>query len=201
MALMLLVTVSPCTASSWKYDSIKDNPEIKQMMEAYNEHIKSNFILMSYLNQIVSSPSRLLESLKEQDCDEDILDFVENNKSFTLALTHIRIVLLLKSAQSNDQEIMYVTNMVQTGEFRYANASEITKTNHEIKNEIEEPKRAQIEKDRLIVELQDAIAEVKTLNRLLPICSHCKNIRDDKGYSRSNPAGRANKNKGLQIFL
>ena len=79
---------------------------------------------MSYLNQIVSSPSRLLESLKRQDCDEDILDFVENNKSFTLALTHIRIVLLLKSAQSNDQEIMYVTNMVQTGEFRYANASE-----------------------------------------------------------------------------
>ena len=36
MALMLLVTVSPCTASSGKYDSIKDNPEIKKMMEAYN---------------------------------------------------------------------------------------------------------------------------------------------------------------------
>jgi len=32
------------------------------------------------------------------------------------------------------------------------------------------------------VKLQKALAEVKTLGELLPICSHCKNIRDDKGY-------------------
>ena len=30
--------------------------------------------------------------------------------------------------------------------------------------------------------LADALAEVKTLSGMLPICSHCKNIRDDKGY-------------------
>jgi len=30
--------------------------------------------------------------------------------------------------------------------------------------------------------LQDALAEVKTLSGLLPICAHCKKIRDDKGY-------------------
>ena len=30
--------------------------------------------------------------------------------------------------------------------------------------------------------LQDALAEVKTLSGLLPICSNCKKIRDDKGY-------------------
>lgn len=34
-------------------------------------------------------------------------------------------------------------------------------------------------------ELQDALAEVKTLSGLLPICSHCKKIRDDKGYWNS----------------
>jgi len=47
---------------------------------------------------------------------------------------------------------------------------------------MEERKRAQIEKDNLIIELKDALAEVKKLSRLLPICSHCKKIRDDKGY-------------------
>jgi membrane-associated sensor protein len=31
-------------------------------------------------------------------------------------------------------------------------------------------------------ELQDALAEIKTLSGMLPICSHCKKIRDDKGY-------------------
>lgn len=34
-------------------------------------------------------------------------------------------------------------------------------------------------------ELQEALAEVKTLSGLLPICSHCKKIRDDKGYWNS----------------
>lgn len=34
-------------------------------------------------------------------------------------------------------------------------------------------------------ELQDALAEVRTLGGLLPICSHCKKIRDDKGYWNS----------------
>jgi PleD family two-component response regulator len=38
------------------------------------------------------------------------------------------------------------------------------------------------EKEKLIVELQQALAKVKTLSGLLPICSSCKKIRDDKGY-------------------
>ncbi len=58
----------------------------------------------------------------------------------------------------------------------------IQKTNEEIKLEIEERKRAQIEKDHLIVELKDALSKVKTLSGLLPICSACKKIRDDRGY-------------------
>jgi len=35
---------------------------------------------------------------------------------------------------------------------------------------------------RLNAELQDALAQVKTLSGLLPICSSCKKIRDDEGY-------------------
>ena len=31
-------------------------------------------------------------------------------------------------------------------------------------------------------ELSEALANVKTLSGLLPICSYCKKIRDDKGY-------------------
>jgi len=38
------------------------------------------------------------------------------------------------------------------------------------------------EKEKLIGELQQALAKVKTLSGLLPICSSCKKIRDDKGY-------------------
>ena len=36
--------------------------------------------------------------------------------------------------------------------------------------------------EKTVSELQAAMAEVKTLQAILPICSFCKNIRDDKGY-------------------
>lgn len=51
-----------------------------------------------------------------------------------------------------------------------------------IAHDITERKLVEKEREKLIKELQDALAEVKTLSGLLPICSHCKNIRDDKGY-------------------
>jgi two-component system cell cycle sensor histidine kinase/response regulator CckA len=45
-------------------------------------------------------------------------------------------------------------------------------------------KRQQREEERetLIRELQEAMAEVRTLTGMLPICASCKKIRDDKGY-------------------
>ncbi|MCP3942808.1 MAG: PAS domain-containing protein [Desulfobacteraceae bacterium] len=38
------------------------------------------------------------------------------------------------------------------------------------------------ERQRLVNELQDALGRIKTLSGLIPICSMCKKIRDDKGY-------------------
>ena len=48
--------------------------------------------------------------------------------------------------------------------------------------EIERRKIAEQERDKLIADLQKALSEVKTLRGFLPICSHCKSIRDDMGY-------------------
>ena len=38
------------------------------------------------------------------------------------------------------------------------------------------------ERERLLKELKNALAHVKKLSGLLPICAHCKKIRDDQGY-------------------
>jgi PAS domain S-box-containing protein len=38
------------------------------------------------------------------------------------------------------------------------------------------------DKQKLLVKLQEALSQVKTLGGLIPICSACKKIRDDKGY-------------------
>ena len=38
------------------------------------------------------------------------------------------------------------------------------------------------EKELLIDDLQDALSKIRTLDGLIPICAHCKKIRDDKGF-------------------
>jgi len=48
--------------------------------------------------------------------------------------------------------------------------------------DITERKRAEEERERLILQLQDAMANIKVLRGLLPICASCKRIRDDTGY-------------------
>jgi PAS domain S-box-containing protein len=42
--------------------------------------------------------------------------------------------------------------------------------------------QTEAERDQLIQELQQALASVKSLSGLLPICASCKKIRDDEGY-------------------
>jgi CheY-like chemotaxis protein len=43
-------------------------------------------------------------------------------------------------------------------------------------------RQAEKEKEAVIAKLEDAITRIKTLSGLLPICAHCKKIRDDHGY-------------------
>jgi len=47
--------------------------------------------------------------------------------------------------------------------------------------------KSELERERaqLLHDLQDALAKVKTLSGLLPICAWCKNVRDDEGYWKS----------------
>ena len=54
--------------------------------------------------------------------------------------------------------------------------------NEKLKREIGERLKAESEKEKLIVDLKKALKEVNKLSGLLPICSSCKKIRDDKGY-------------------
>lgn len=51
-----------------------------------------------------------------------------------------------------------------------------------LKKEMDERKRIEKEREKLISELQMAMGEVKKLSGFLPICSSCKKIRDDEGY-------------------
>jgi len=53
---------------------------------------------------------------------------------------------------------------------------------YSVARDITEAKKAEQERERLVTELQDALAEVRTLRDILPICSYCRKIRDDENY-------------------
>ena len=60
-------------------------------------------------------------------------------------------------------------------------AGEIVRFVHIAKDITERSKLAQ-EREKLISELQDALAEIRTLKGIIPICASCKKIRNDTGF-------------------
>jgi PAS domain S-box-containing protein len=50
-----------------------------------------------------------------------------------------------------------------------------------IVRDITDRKLAEQEREKLIAQLQKALADIKTLHGILPICASCKKIRDDQG--------------------
>lgn len=59
---------------------------------------------------------------------------------------------------------------------------ELMKANEMLKIEILERQEIDEDRKKLVDDLQEALDNIKTLKGLIPICSSCKNIRDDKGY-------------------
>jgi len=51
-----------------------------------------------------------------------------------------------------------------------------------VARDISKQKKMREEREKLINELQEAVKEIKHLRGILPLCSICKSIRDDKGY-------------------
>lgn len=56
---------------------------------------------------------------------------------------------------------------------------------YSVARDITDSKRASGEREALVGALQAALADVRTLQEILPVCSYCRQIRDDKNYWHS----------------
>ena len=76
--------------------------------------------------------------------------------------------------------------MCKDGSFRWLLWNAAPDSDHRViysvARDVTERKAAEEERERLVGELQQALAEVQTLREILPICSYCKRIRDDANY-------------------
>ena len=75
--------------------------------------------------------------------------------------------------------IMLVSSV---GLLTYLNMRSLREALARLRGEIAERTAMEQERERLIGELRESLARVRTLSGLLPICASCKKIRDDKGY-------------------
>jgi PAS domain S-box-containing protein len=93
----------------------------------------------------------------------------------------------LRGEQVRDTECVLISKQGQARHF-LVNASPLTNTLGQrwggiaVFTDVTERKQAQEAQAKLLAELQQAMKEIKTLRGLVPICAHCKNVRDDSGF-------------------
>ncbi|MFO7606381.1 MAG: HAMP domain-containing protein [Desulfurivibrionaceae bacterium] len=84
------------------------------------------------------------------------------------------------------EELARAAGRVAAGDLDYRvpvrSGDEIGRLKAVFNDMVEKRQQREQERELLIGDLQAAIAEVKVLSGMLPICASCKNIRDDQGY-------------------
>jgi len=76
--------------------------------------------------------------------------------------------------------------LCKDGSYRWFRWNAVADMEHQliysVARDITESKQAEQEREQLLQQLQAALAEVKELRGILPICMYCKSIRNDKDY-------------------
>ena len=153
---------------------LEDNPDdfflLKEVLESYEE-IDIEIFHENQLNKAITTANKT--SINAAIIDLGLPDSfgLETFTSFNDHFSKIPTIILTGSKDRN-----LAVQAVQKGAQDYLYKGETSST------AIIRTILYAIERQRLLTKLQNALDEIKTLRGLIPICSHCKKIRDDKGY-------------------
>lgn len=146
--------------------------------------LKKNLESFGYeISAMVSSGEAAIEKVATQNPDLVLMDILLSG-----ALDGIRTAEIIKKRFTTP--VIYLTAFSEEKIFQEAKVTEpygyvlksCNKRELHIAIEIALYKRkADEEKNSLIAELQKALATIKKLHGILPVCSSCKKIRDDNG--------------------
>jgi DNA-binding transcriptional MerR regulator len=97
-----------------KYAKIFTKNEQETLINLYKSNLKTNYIIMDYVNLYVDSPQTLYQELAKSECDPEILEFVKHNKEFTLAYLHIVILKVAFKEGPTDAEVAFITSYIKS---------------------------------------------------------------------------------------
>ena len=103
-----------------------------------------------------------------------------------LLLGIIIVLTITRNISHSINQLKLSTWYVSGGKFdqlpKVRNQDELGDLSQAFQRMVQRLKQVEEERERLIHNLQDALAKIKRLHGLLPICASCKKIRDNKGY-------------------
>lgn len=160
---------------------IEDNPgDVRLIQEIINEE-KNGFMEVLAADSVV----RGLERLAAGGIDVVLLDLALPDSSGIYTFHKIQrqfpAVPVIVLTVSNDEEM--AMRAIREGAQDYLVKGQFDRRMlaRSILYSIERKSLLQ-DKERLIAQQRELLADIKKLNGLLPICAHCKKIRDDRGY-------------------
>ncbi len=175
---------------------VDDDSITQKLLKGLLEKQGHNNVLIS------NSGEHALELIKNNPPDLILLDiFMPGIEGYEVcrklkadsATAHIPIIMITGGAVQADEAIKesfkagatdFITKPIRAIEFlaRIKSGLIIKKNHDQLIKEIKQRKTVEKEKEKLIEKLEQAFSEIKSLQGIIPICSHCKKIRDDKGY-------------------
>ena len=133
---------------------------VNEVMCKYSGYSEEEFLSMNPLDLLTEDSEKIyIERFEKLSTEKNIPPNVEYN--------------IIKK---NGQELCVILN----NDYIYKNGK--LTGSRVVAHDITELKKAEKGREKLIKALQEAFGNIKTLSGLLPICSHCKKIRNDKGY-------------------
>ena len=155
--------------------------------EPINAKIAQKFLEKEYSEIVVVNDSRtVMKTMTETDIDLVLLDIRMPHKDGFQVCKEIRDVKKYNDIPiiflTTESDIESITKGFDSGGNDYLlKPFKPKELMARVRNHLK-LKRAMDMQKEMNMKLQNALDEVKQLSGLLPICSHCKNIRDDKGY-------------------
>ena len=186
------VTMGDTTALALCQRCIKLEPELYDQLvnltrenPAQQQRLKDLSVAMK---DVFGYDARLIDIYKQQGA-EAVLRTEQTGEGRTVTG---RALEILKTFSADEQKLLDARDAAEQADYHNAErllivgsvlaAVLIVLANLMASREMARRRRVEIEREKLIAELQRTLAEVKTLSGLIPICAWCKSVRNDHGY-------------------